>query len=212
VRVEFLRSNRGKSLDLDSNIDFSVSNFKNFQITASAFVSHSSMQTIWPITNIIVGNNSMNQLFNKVCLSPSFCISFYFCKWHQTSLLWPPTHLSLWLKPTSILGDVLTSNPYWNHLVFKGGTHVPGLSITSICFCRMTHFSFLQFCLLYYNRYSFHVLTQHSQSISIILLHSLYISGLKNQLPIVMRHLSFRRGANAPLWAIGSKTTSEPCG
>jgi hypothetical protein len=66
------------------------------------------MQTIWSITIINVGNASTNQLVNKVCLSPSFCIFLYFYSTCgiRTLFLQPPTHLS---NGNAILGSMYSS-------------------------------------------------------------------------------------------------------
>lgn len=55
--------------NLDLNVEFSISNFENFQMTAS--VMHNSTQTINAecIRIIMAGNTSMNQYISKVCLS-----------------------------------------------------------------------------------------------------------------------------------------------
>lgn len=53
-----------KNLKFDSNIDFSLSDFENFQITA--FALHSSMQTDCSFRMTMVASASMNQLVNKI--------------------------------------------------------------------------------------------------------------------------------------------------
>jgi hypothetical protein len=66
VNLEFSRSNEREesNLNLDLNSDLHVSNFNSFQIALC-----SSMQTTSFIRTAMVGNTSINQLFNEICLS-----------------------------------------------------------------------------------------------------------------------------------------------